>query len=221
MSAAAAVPADGADDAPAAKGGKKKLLLLAAIPLVLVAVVAGLWFSGILPPLLGMAKAGPAQAADAKPDAAKAEGHGAAKPEAHGAKPAAHGAKPEAHGAKPAEGHGAAPAAPAAPPRVPGAPAFAELPDIIANLNGGPRRTVYVKLRARLELASPDDDPMVQAAMPRLLDLFQTYLREMRPEELRSSAGTYRLREELLARANIALAPVRAQDLLFTEVLIQ
>jgi flagellar FliL protein len=57
--------------------------------------------------------------------------------------------------------------------------------------------------------------------MPRLLDLFQTYLREMRPEELRGSAGTWRLREELIARANIAIAPARVTDVLFTELLIQ
>ena len=57
--------------------------------------------------------------------------------------------------------------------------------------------------------------------MPRLLDLFQTYLREMRPEELRGSIGTYRLREELMSRANIAAAPVRIQDLLFVELLVQ
>jgi flagellar FliL protein len=57
--------------------------------------------------------------------------------------------------------------------------------------------------------------------MPRLQDLFQTYLREMRPEELRGSAGTYRLREELIARADIAVAPARIQDLLFTEILVQ
>jgi flagellar FliL protein len=57
--------------------------------------------------------------------------------------------------------------------------------------------------------------------MPRLLDMFQTYLREMRPEELRGSAGTWRLREELLARANIALAPVRVVDVLFIELLVQ
>ena len=209
MSAAAAVPADGAaGEAPAKGGGRKKLLLLA-VPLVLVAVAAGLWFSGILPPLLGMGKSAPASADP------HADPH-AAKPDAHAAAPA----KPDPH-AKPPDPHGKPAAAVPATPRTPGAPIFAELPDIIANLNGGPRRTVFVKLRARLELARPEDEAMVQAAMPRLLDLFQTYLREMRPEELRSSAGTYRLREELMARANIALAPARAQDLLFTEILIQ
>lgn len=229
MSAAAAVPTDGAAEAGAAKGGGKKKLIILAIPLVLVAVVAGLWFGGILPPLLGMgSKAAHDEHGAESPAEAKADPH-AAKTDAHGAKPDPHAAKPaaEAHGGKPAtpatpgkpaEGHGAKAES---KPSVEGAPNFVEVPDIIANLNAGPRRTVYVKLRSRVELARPEDGPLVQAAMPRLLDLFQTYLREMRPEELRGSAGTYRLREELIARANIALAPARVQDLLFTEMLIQ
>jgi flagellar FliL protein len=102
------------------------------------------------------------------------------------------------------------------------APTFVELPEMIANLNAAPgRRSSYVKLRARVELARPEDAALVQAAMPRLLDLFQTYLREMRPDELRGSAGTWRLREELLARANLAVAPARVVDVLFTELLMQ
>jgi flagellar FliL protein len=61
----------------------------------------------------------------------------------------------------------------------------------------------------------------VKQEMPRLQDMLQTYLREMRPEELRGSAGIYRLREELLGRANVVLAPVRVNDVLFTQLLIQ
>ena len=57
--------------------------------------------------------------------------------------------------------------------------------------------------------------------MPRLQDLFLTYIREMRHQELRGSAGTYRLREELIARANLAAAPARINDVLFTQMLIQ
>jgi flagellar FliL protein len=51
--------------------------------------------------------------------------------------------------------------------------------------------------------------------------MFQTYLREMRPDELRGSAGSYRLREELLGRANVTLAPIKVTDVLFTQLLIQ
>jgi len=100
-------------------------------------------------------------------------------------------------------------------------PAYVELPEMVANLNAGARRNSYVKLRARLELAAPADEATLKADMPRLIDLFQTYLREMRPEELQGSAGSYRLREELIARANIALAPLHVTDVLFTEMLVQ
>jgi flagellar FliL protein len=98
---------------------------------------------------------------------------------------------------------------------------FFDLPEMIANLNGNPRRPSYVKMTVRLELAKPEDAERVRAELPRLLDLFQTYLREMRPEELRGSAGTYRLREELIVRANVATAPARINDVLFIQMLIQ
>jgi flagellar FliL protein len=100
-------------------------------------------------------------------------------------------------------------------------PVFHDMPEILANLNVQGRRPSYLRLRAKLELSGPEDVPAVQAAMPRLLDLFQTYLREMRPEELRGSAGTHRLREELIARASLAAAPARIADVLFVELLVQ
>ncbi|MDN3567351.1 flagellar basal body-associated FliL family protein [Paeniroseomonas aquatica] len=174
---------------PAKKGGKGKLLLLA-LPLVLAAAGAGLWFSGILPDLLGMG-------APAAADAAHGDGHAAA----------------------PAAGHGGTPAPPAA--AAPRAPVFFDMPDIVANLSVTGRRASYVKLRSKLELSKAEDAAAIQAAMPRLQDLFTTYLREMRPEELRGSSGTQRLREELMARANLAVAPVRVTDVLFIELLLQ
>ena len=87
--------------------------------------------------------------------------------------------------------------------------------------NSNPQRPSYVKLTARLEVMKPEDVERVKAAMPRLQDLFLTYIREMRPQELRGSAGTYRLREELMARANLAATPARITDVLFTQMLIQ
>ena len=98
---------------------------------------------------------------------------------------------------------------------------FMDLPDIVANLNTGNRRAAYVKLKAKLELTKAEDQAALTAAMPRVLDLFQGYLREMRPEELRGTAGTYRLREELLARTNLAAPPARVTAVLFTEMIVQ
>ncbi|NKC31690.1 flagellar basal body-associated FliL family protein [Falsiroseomonas selenitidurans] len=106
-----------------------------------------------------------------------------------------------------------------APPPAP--PVFVEIPDIVANLNVGNRRATFVRLRSRLEVARAEDVAVAQAAMPRLLDLFTTYLRETRPEELRGSAGTHRLREELLARANLATRAGAVTDVLFVEMIVQ
>lgn len=206
--AATANPIEAHADGKPAGGGKKKLALLA-LPVLLFGSVAGLWFSGVLPPLLGM---GPAPAghepAGSPHDAPKPPAHGAPKP-----------ATAPAHGTGKEDPRVAKPAAPSSA----GAkmPMFFELPDIIANLNSGARRIVYVKVKPRLELARAEDEPTVRAALPRLMDMFQTYLREMRPEELRGSAGMYRLREELLARANVAVTPAKIIDVLFVEMLIQ
>jgi flagellar FliL protein len=116
------------------------------------------------------------------------------------------------------EGERGGAASAAQPPR---APVFLDTPEILTNLNVTGRRATFIRLRSKLELGSGDDAAAVQTAMPRLLDLFQTYLREMRPEELRGSQGTYRLREELRVRAGIAAHPAKVLDVLFVEMIVQ
>jgi flagellar FliL protein len=54
-----------------------------------------------------------------------------------------------------------------------------------------------------------------------VLDAFQIYLRELRPEDLEGSAGILRVKEELLRRINLAIQPPLATDILFKEVIIQ
>ena len=108
-----------------------------------------------------------------------------------------------------------------AAPAVPKRAVFA-MPDIIVNLSvPAGRRPSYLKVAIRLEIADGRDLPHVQANLPRLQDLFTTYLRELRPEELRGSAGMHRLREELMARATLAVAPAQVTDVLFVEMLVQ
>jgi flagellar FliL protein len=78
-----------------------------------------------------------------------------------------------------------------------------------------------LKIKVALELANANDLPQVEKLMPRVLDNFQVYLRELRVEDLQGSAGMYRLREELLARVNAAVAPAKVNDVLFKEMLVQ
>ena len=72
-----------------------------------------------------------------------------------------------------------------------------------------------------LELAAEADIEHLEQVLPRIVDNFQVYLRELRIEDLKGSAGIYRLREELLLRVNAAAYPAEVRDVLFKEMLIQ
>jgi flagellar FliL protein len=98
---------------------------------------------------------------------------------------------------------------------------FFELPDLIVNLNADGRRSTFLKIKVALELEGSQDVNQINDALPRIVDNFQVYLRELRIDDLNGSAGMYRLREELLRRVNIAARPVRVRDVLFKEMLVQ
>jgi flagellar FliL protein len=98
---------------------------------------------------------------------------------------------------------------------------FLEIPNMLVNLSSSDGTARYLRLSVQLELNSDEDKKTVQAVLPRVVDQFQTYLRELRVKDLRGSAGIYRLQTELLARVNAAAYPVEVKDVLFQEILIQ
>jgi flagellar protein FliL len=114
-------------------------------------------------------------------------------------------------------------AAPEPPPPVETAKAsvFFDLPELLVNLNAEGRKTSFLKLAVALELESEAEIEKVEAVLPRVIDNFQVYLRELRAADIKGSAGMYRLREELLARVAVAAAPAKIKDVLFREVLVQ
>jgi flagellar FliL protein len=99
---------------------------------------------------------------------------------------------------------------------------FFDLPEVLVNLaNAGSDRTQYLKIKVVLELPDPKLTADIQPVMPRVMDAFQTYLRELRPTDLDGSAGLYRLKEELTRRVNAAIAPNRINAVLFKEIVVQ
>ncbi len=98
---------------------------------------------------------------------------------------------------------------------------FYPLPEMLVNLNTGGRKATILKINISLELQSAEDVVRVEEVMPRIIDNFQVYLRELRIEDLKGSAGMYRLREELLARVNVAVHPTKINAVLFKEMLVQ
>jgi flagellar FliL protein len=99
---------------------------------------------------------------------------------------------------------------------------FIDLPEVLVNLsNTGSDRTQYLKVKIVLELSDQLLAQQITPVMPRVMDTFQTYLRELRPTDLDGSAGLYRLKEELTRRVNVALAPNKVNAVLFKEIIVQ
>jgi flagellar protein FliL len=107
-------------------------------------------------------------------------------------------------------------AAPAKPP------AFVDVPELLVNLVGSPgERVQYLKVKVVLEVKEEKQVEAIKPSMPRVTDLFQTYLRELRSSDLNGSAGLFRLKEELTRRVNLAIAPNQVSAVLFKEIVVQ
>jgi flagellar protein FliL len=109
------------------------------------------------------------------------------------------------------------PQIPATPPQV----AYYDIPDLIVNLQSIDGSPVYLKLSLSLELYTAEEKAGIQALIPRIVDQYQGYLRELRADDLKGSAGIMRVKEELLRRSNVAAAPYRVRDVLLKEMIIQ
>ena len=192
-------------------GGKpdmKKIIMIVAPIILLIGVGAGLYFSGLLDGLLGKKHAAAEEAAaeeepkkeEAAPKEEKKEEHGGGEE------------KKEKKKKKEGGGHegGGAPLS-----------VFMDLPDMLVNLQSTGRKQSFLKIHVALELDNPADQPKVDAVMPRIVDSFQVYLRELRTDDLQGAAGMHLLREELLSRVSLAVQPVKVKDILFREILIQ
>jgi flagellar FliL protein len=96
------------------------------------------------------------------------------------------------------------------------------VPDLLVNLAGAPgERVQYLKVKLVLEVKEEKLVEAIKPSMPRVTDIFQSYLRELRPADLNGSAGLFRLKEELTKRVNVAVAPNQVSAVLFKEVVVQ
>ena len=107
----------------------------------------------------------------------------------------------------------------AAPPKP---PVFVEVPDMLVNLSGQPgERVQYLRVKVVLEVKEEKQAEAIKPSMPRVTDIFQTYIRELRAADLAGSAGLFRLKEELTRRVNMATAPTPVAAVLFKEIVVQ
>jgi flagellar FliL protein len=106
---------------------------------------------------------------------------------------------------------------PLTPPKV----AFSDMQDILVNIQSNDGTPAYLKLGVSLELDDDAQKAALTPLMPRITDQFQAYLRELRLDDLKGSAGVLRLKEELLRRVNVAAAPYHVRDVLLKDMIVQ
>jgi flagellar protein FliL len=97
---------------------------------------------------------------------------------------------------------------------------FVDLPEMMVNLDSKDRPQ-YLKVKIALEVGEEKMSADIQPMMPRVLDTFQTYMRQLRPTDLEGSAGLFRLKEELTRRVNVAVYPAKVDAVLFKEIVVQ
>lgn len=214
---AEAPPVDGGDGEGEGEAPKKK-----GLPIMLIAIAGGAVV------LLGGGGAGayfflmkPKPAAEAGEHGKEGE-HG--KADAHGKKDKkkddGHGKKKEGGGHGGGGGEKVDPATQPVIAEGPDGITYFTLPDVVANIESPDGRASYLKMKLTFEVADEDTVHLLQESMPRIKDILQGFMGELRPEDLSSSAGDYQLRLEILRRINLVLAPAKINAVLIEEKLI-
>ena len=195
---------DGDEESGKSLNGKKKLLIIIILLALLGGGAGAAWFMGFIP------GSKPTEATEEEADAPKeddkqetAEGD-TKKPDAK--KDTKKGGKETTAGAKPV---------------VDGQPVYYELPELLVNLNTGGKQVSFLKMTVTLELGTPKDQTVVETNLPKIMDICNSYLRELRSHEVSGSAGMQRLKEEMQARINKAIEPTQVKSVLFNNIIQQ
>jgi flagellar FliL protein len=204
-------PPEGADGAEGEEGagGKKKLAGKQLILFIVLPAILLLGGGGAAAYFLVFAKK-PAAVADAHGEKGKEEDKEKKdekkKEKGHESKDGKGGEKKEG-GIKLAEG--------------PNGEGFVTLPDLIVNIATADSRPAYLKLRLTLQTKDMEIAETIEPLLPRILDQYTGFLRELRMEDIAGSAGYSRLQLELLKRVNLAIAPAQVDAVLIEEMLVQ
>ncbi|KMO12810.1 flagellar basal body-associated protein FliL [Methylobacterium platani] len=101
--------------------------------------------------------------------------------------------------------------------------AFMDVREMTMNLMPEPGQTQprFLRLKLALEVRDAKVAAEIQPLMPRVEDTFQVFVRELRVGDFEAAGGTYRLREELLRRVNVAVYPAKVDAVLFKDFVIQ
>lgn len=119
-------------------------------------------------------------------------------------------AEPEAEGESEGEGEGKSGELP-----------LVDVPPMIVNLRTAGGEPRYLKLHFMIEARNASKTDALQKKLPAIIDSFQPFLRELRPEDLSGSAAVFRIKEEMLVRTTAAVGTGMVKDILIQDIVQQ
>lgn len=94
------------------------------------------------------------------------------------------------------------------------------LEPFVVNLSD-PKGKRYLKVTVSLELGSPEAVAKAEKSVPKMRDMVIMMLTSLSFEEVMTSEGKIRVRDELLERFNLILRPERVKEIFFTDFVVQ
>lgn len=98
---------------------------------------------------------------------------------------------------------------------------YVEVPGMVVNLRGADGAARFLKIRFTIVPVSASKGEEIKGKLPLIIDAFQPFLRELRPEDLAGSAAVFRIKEEMLVRATGAMGPHVIKDILIQDLIQQ
>lgn len=118
-------------------------------------------------------------------------------------------ANAEVHGESDAAGHGDEGAT------------YIDAPAMVINLQGTDGTARFLKIRFTFVPVSAEKGELIKKKLPLIIDAFQPFLRELRPEDLAGSAAVFRIKEEMLVRTTTAMGSGVVRDILIQDLIQQ
>jgi flagellar FliL protein len=99
--------------------------------------------------------------------------------------------------------------------------AYVDAPAMVVNMRSADGRTHFLKLRFVIVATSASQTDRITQRMPAIVDGLQSFLRELRPEDLSGSAAVFRVKEEMMIRTRAVLGAGSVSDILIQDLVEQ
>lgn len=99
--------------------------------------------------------------------------------------------------------------------------ALVDVPAMVVNLRSPDGQARFLKIHFMIAPGAKATADTLKEKLPLLLDAYQPFLRELRPEDLAGSAAVFRIKEEMLVRATDTLGAGMVKDILIQDLVQQ